>query len=126
VRVQRLPLVELVLVVWTVAAIALGYLVAREVRGLRSLGTTVVVAGRSIEQTADALDSLSGLPFVGRRLHRLALDAHGTARSAVANGRGARSDVDALANLLWVAVAASLAAPALALYGFLRLSERLP
>jgi hypothetical protein len=80
VRVQRLPLVELVLVVWTVAAIALGYLVAREVRGLRNLGTTVVVAGRSIEQTADAVDSLSGLRFVGRRLHRLARRARDGAK----------------------------------------------
>jgi hypothetical protein len=121
-----LPIVELILVLWTVVAIVLGYLVAREVRGLRELGATVVLAGRATDQTAVALDRFADLPFVGGDIRRVAVNARRTARSAVVNGRAARSHVDRLATLLWVAVAAAAIVPAFISYGVLRFGSRAP
>jgi hypothetical protein len=122
-RAARIPVAELLLISWIAAAVVLGYFVAREVRGLRKLGTTVVLAGRSIEQTADALDEFADVPFVGKDARRLAVSAHRTARSAIVNGRAARSDVDSLSALLWLAVAAGSSVPVIAAYAVLRLSR---
>ena len=122
-RADRIGLAELLLVAWIAAAILLGYFVAREVRGLRGLGTTVALAGRSIEQTADALDEFRHVPFVGANAHRLAVSAYRTARSAIVNGWGARADVDDLAALLGPAVALGSSVPVVAAYGVLRLAR---
>jgi hypothetical protein len=115
---------EVALVAWIALWVLTGYLVDRQVRRLGKLGDTVVLAGSSIEQTAHALDTVSGLPFVGRDVGRLASSARRTARSAVVNGRQARSDVDRLALLLWITVAAGPTVPALAGYAWIRRPER--
>ena len=75
-RVGRLTIAEVLLVVWVGVAVLLGDLVAREVRGLRELGTTVVLAGRATDQTAVALNRFAALPFVGSDIRRVA-STHG-------------------------------------------------
>jgi hypothetical protein len=110
---RRLPAgwLELVVVAWIAAWNGIGYLVDRQVRGIGDLGDTVVLAGGALRQTAHALDGLSGVPFVGERIGRIARDARRTAQSAVVNGRAAGGDVDRLAVLLWLTVAAAPALP---------------
>lgn len=117
---RRRLLAEVLLIVWIAGWIAMGGFVSSQVRGIASLGDTVVLAGRSIAQTADALDAARGIPIVGGNVHRLAVSARRTARSAVANGVRARGDVDRLALLLWLTIAAAPTIPAIAWYVWMR------
>jgi hypothetical protein len=113
---QRVPVVEVALALWIATWVLMGYLVYREVHGIAELGDTVVLAGRSMEDTAGALDTISRLPLVGSDAHRLARSARTTARSAIMNGRQARSDADRLAMLLWITLAVAPSVPAIAWY----------
>jgi hypothetical protein len=102
----------------------MGYAVDRKVRGVAKLGDTVVLAGRSIGDTATALHSVADLPFVGGNVRRLATSAQRTAHSAIGNGRQARSDANQLATLLWITVAAAPSLPAIGAYGWFRTRRR--
>lgn len=111
---------EIALAAWVAVWIVTGWLVYREVEGLGELGHTVVLAGSSLQQTGVALDSVSGLPFVGNDVARLAANARRTAHSAVVNGHAAQDHVDRLAILLWITVAVTPTLPAVLWYGWLR------
>lgn len=111
---------EIALAAWIAVWVVTGWLVYREVRGLGKLGDTVVLAGASLDQTSVALSSLKDLPFVGNEAARVAANARRTARSAMVNGRAAQDDVDHLAVLLWITVAATPTLPAVLWYGWLR------
>jgi hypothetical protein len=117
---RRTPIVELLVAAWVAIWILMGYFVSSQVRGIASLGDTVVLAGHSIEQTADALDAARNIPFVGGNVHRLALQARRTARSAIVNGAQARGDVDRLAVLLWLTIALAPSLPAIGWYVWIR------
>jgi hypothetical protein len=117
---KRIPALEAALAVWIAIWVLVGWLVYREVKSLAKLGGTVVLAGASLEQTATALDSVKNLPFVGGDVGRLAENARVTAHSAIVNGRQARRNVDQLAVLLWITVAATPTLPAVLWYGWLR------
>jgi hypothetical protein len=120
----RFPFVETILALWIALWVLMGYVVSTQVHGIAKLGDTVALAGESLQQTADGLDALHGVPFVGGDVHRFAVSARRTAASAVANGRRTRSDVDRLALLLWTAIAAGPSLPAIAAYGWLRRRRR--
>jgi hypothetical protein len=94
----------------------MGYYVDQQVSGISHLGGTVVSAGGAIRQTADALDAVGDLPFVGDRVRKLSRSARRTADSAIVNGRAAQRDVDQLAVLLWATVAAAPTVPVLTWY----------
>src|SRR5688572_27890415 len=73
---------DLVVAVWAIVWIALGFVVVREVRQLGDLSDTVVTAGTALDQTGDglrgtsdglrevqrALQIVESLPFVGREI----------------------------------------------------------
>ena len=99
------------LIAWVAFWMLAGVLVWHEVRGLRPLADTVAVAGRSLDDTAQVLRSVSNVPFVGSKLHRVANDAHRTAVSARESARDGRRSVDRLAILLGLAVPAAAIAP---------------
>jgi hypothetical protein len=120
----RLPIVELTLAVGIAIWIFMGYLVDRQVHGIAHLGDIVVLAGGSMEDTAGALDAVSNIPLVGANVHRLATSARVTAGSAVLNGAKARSDVDRLAVLLWITLAAAPSVPAITWYAAARRGRR--
>jgi hypothetical protein len=116
--------VEVLVVAWAALWVGIGYAVDRQVSGLADLGTTVVLAGSAIGDTADALDAAKDVPFVGERISELAAKARRTARSAVVNGRHARDDVRDLAVLLWITIAAAPTVPVFAWYSVSRLRRR--
>ena len=111
---------EIALVAWVAVWVVTGWLVYREVRGLGKLGHTVVLAGTSLDQTSVAISSFKDLPFVGNQAARVAANARRTARSAIVNGRAAQDNVDNLAILLWITVAATPTLPAVLWYSWLR------
>jgi hypothetical protein len=117
---RSIRILDSLAVVWVCLWIGIGYLVFHEVRGLSSLSGTVILAGKAIDATASTIASISGLPLVGGQVAELARQAQDAARSAIANGRASRDDIDRLAVLLWIAIAAAPTAPLLVLYGLLR------
>jgi hypothetical protein len=111
-------------VAWAALWVGIGYAVDHQVSGLAKLGTTVQLAGQALGDTADALDQAGRIPFVGGRISELAASARRTARSAVANGRDARGEVDRLALLLWITIATAPTVPVFAWYAVSRLRGR--
>jgi hypothetical protein len=109
-------------VVWVAAWITLGLLVGREVRDLRELSDTVVVAGVAVEDTADLVDSLGSIPFVGARVGEVADEVRAAGRSAQASGRESRDSTDDLAVLLALSIGLIPTLPLLGLYLPLRVS----
>ena len=118
---QQRRALDLILVVWTAIWILIGVIVWSEVRGLRPLADTVAVAGRSLDDTAEALRGFSGIPLVGGSLDRVAADAHATAVSARLSARDGRRSVNRLAIILGVAVPAVAILPLALAYALLRL-----
>jgi hypothetical protein len=117
---RSIRILDALAVVWICLWIGIGYVVFHEVRGLSSLSGTVVLAGRAIDATASTIASLAGIPLVGTQVGDLARQAQEAARSAIANGESSRENIDRLAILLWIAIAAAPTAPLLVLYGLLR------
>jgi hypothetical protein len=115
---------DTILVAWCAIWILLGVAVSHEVRGLRSLADSVDVAGDSLADTADTLDSFSAVPFVGGKAADVARDARRTARSAHASARESRTSVDNLAILLGFTVPAVAILPLLLAYALLRVRRR--
>jgi hypothetical protein len=117
-------LLDVILIAWSAIWILVGVLIYNEVRGLRTLSTTVAVAGRSLDQTADTLDAYASVPFVGGDLKDVARNAHRTARSARLSARASRDSVDDLARLLGIAVPAVAIGPLALAYALLRVRRR--
>ena len=107
---------------WLALWIALAVLVAQEVRDLRQLSDTVVVAGTAVEDTGELLDSLRSVPFVGGQVGDVAGQVRAAGRSAQASGRDSRSSVDDLSVLLALAIGLVPTLPLLALYAPLRIA----
>jgi hypothetical protein len=119
--VRRYPYsLEIALAAWIAVWVVTGWLVYREVKGLDKLGHTVVLAGSSLDQTSVAIGSFKDLPFVGNQAAQVAANARRTAHSAIVNGRAAQDNVDRLAILLWIVVAAAPIVPAVLWYGLMR------
>lgn len=121
---RTMLLLDVALLGWIAAWIVLGTAVAREVRGLRNLSTTVVLAGQSLEQTADLIGGLAGVPFVGDDVGNLAERVRQTGRSARRNARVSRESVEDLSVLLGVSIGLIPTIPLVALYLPLRLRWR--
>jgi len=117
-------LLDVILVAWSAIWILVGVAVYHEVRGLRALAGTVAVAGRSLDDTADALDAYAGVPFVGADLSKAARNARRTARSARVSARASRESIDDLARLLGIAVPAVAIGPLALAYALLRVRRR--
>jgi hypothetical protein len=113
-------LLDALIVVWVALWIGIGYLVYHYVNGLASLSNTVILAGQAVEATADALNAISKIPFVGGQVSDLVEKAHRAASSALYNGEASRSDVHDVAVLLWLAISAAPTTPLLVMYGLLR------
>jgi hypothetical protein len=113
---------DVVLVLWAALWIGIAAATAYEVDALRTLGDTVTKAGVAAETTGKAIQSLSGIPFVGGRVATLGEQATAAGRSARLSGRSSKGTVDRLAILLGVAIGLIPTVPLLALYAPLRRS----
>jgi hypothetical protein len=102
-------------VVWTVVWILMGIWTQREVRTLRQLSTTVITSGRAVQQTGDALQGLSSIPFVGGDVGRVGRQVSAAGIDARRSGRSSRIAVDNLATLLGVSIALVPTVPMIAL-----------
>jgi hypothetical protein len=116
---RQVRFVNVVLVAWTAAWLALAVLVARDVFGLDRWSDLLQSVARSIDQAAKTLGS-SGSPLTGTatsaKLHNLA----GQALSSAAN---ARTSIQQLAYLLGVAIGLIPTVPAVALFLQFRVSR---
>ena len=120
--VRLIRVLDLAAIVWVIGWVVLALFVAREVRDLRQLSDTVVVAGAAVEDTGDAVDSLGTLPFVGGRVGNVADEVRAAGRSAQESGRESRASIDDLSVLLALAIGLVPTLPLLALYAPLRLA----
>jgi hypothetical protein len=109
-------------VVWVAAWMVLALFVGREVRDLRELSDTVVVAGVAVEDTADLISSLGSVPFVGGQVGEVADEVRAAGRSAQASGRDSRDSTENLSVLLALSIALIPTLPLLGLYAPLRIS----
>jgi hypothetical protein len=119
---RLIHVLDAAVVVWVAAWIALGLLVGREVRDLRELSDTVVVAGVAVEDTADLVDSLGSIPFLGGQVGEVADEVRAAGRSAQASGRDSRDSTEDLAVLLALSIGLIPTLPLLGLYAPLRIS----
>jgi hypothetical protein len=120
--VRLIRVLDLAVILWLTSWVVLALLVAREVRDLRQLSDTVVVAGVAVEDTGDAVDSLATVPFVGERVGSVADEVRAAGRSAQTSGRESRSSIDDLSVLLALAIGLVPTLPLLALYAPLRVA----
>ena len=108
--------------VWIVAWVVLALLVGREVRDLRELSDTVVVAGVAVEETGDLVDSLESVPFVGGSVGEVADRVRAAGQSAQASGRDSRDSAHNLSILLALSIGLIPTLPLLGLYAPLRIT----
>ena len=111
---------DAVIAIWVVLWLVLGWVVNREVKELRKLSDTVVVAGRALDRTADQLESFEDLPFVGREVSRTATEVRRASVSARFSGRESRKSVTSVAHWLWFSVSSIAILPVLLVYGLIR------
>jgi hypothetical protein len=113
---------DVAVAVWLVAWVVLALLVGRQVRDLRQLSDTVVVAGVAVEETGDLVDSLGSVPFVGGRVGEVADRVRTAGRSAQASGRDSRDSTENLSILLALSIGLIPTLPLLGLYVPLRVT----
>src|SRR3712207_2522491 len=111
---------DAVVAIWVVLWIVLGWVVNREVKELRKLSDTVVVAGRALDRTADQLEGFEDLPFVGPEVSRTAEEVRRASMSARFSGRESRKSVTSVARWLWFSVSSIAILPVLLVYGLIR------
>lgn len=115
-------LLDIAVLVWIAGWLVLALFVAREVRDLRELSDTVVVAGVAVEDTGDLVDSLGSVPFVGGQVGQVADRVREAGQTAQVSGRESRSSIDDLSVLLAVAIGLVPTLPLLGLYAPLRIA----
>jgi hypothetical protein len=120
--VRLIRALDVAVAVWVVAWIVLALLVGREVRDLRELSDTVVVAGIAVEETGDLVESLGSVPFVGGRVGEVADRVRTAGRSAQASGRDSRDSTENLSILLALSIGLIPTLPLLGLYAPLRVT----
>jgi hypothetical protein len=106
---------------WVVAWVVLALFVARGIRDLRDLSTTVAEAGIAIEATGRAVESLAGLPYVGDDIEQAGGRTAEAGRSAQESGRSSRESTETLSILLGLAIALVPTVPVLTLYAPVRI-----
>ena len=113
---RLIHLLDAAAVIWIAAWIVLALLVGREVRNLRELSDTVVLAGVAIEDTGDLLTTLKNVPFVGGQVGDAAAQVREAGRSAVISGRDSRDSTENLSVLLALSIGLIPTLPLLGLY----------
>lgn len=110
-------MVDIVVVAWVVAWIAMGVAVSDEVQGIGRLSETVTNVGAAVDSAGAGLEAISAVPLVGDRLDDPAARVREAGRSALASGRSSRESVDDLSTLLGFVVALVPTLPVVFVYG---------
>jgi hypothetical protein len=119
---RLIRVLDVAVVVWIAGWIVLALFVGREVRELRQLSDTVVVAGVAVEETGDLLASLDNIPFVGGRVSEVAARVREAGASARVSGEASRDSTQNLSILLALAIGLVPTLPLLCLYAPLRIA----
>jgi hypothetical protein len=106
-------LLDALLLIWTVSWLALGVIVAHEVRGLADLSDAASKAGRAVVAVGDAVKEL---PIVGAQVAEPADAVREAGAEAVASSRSARASARRVGLLLGISIAAIPSLPVLLLY----------
>jgi hypothetical protein len=119
---RLIHVLDAVVVLWVAAWIVLAVLVGREVRNLRELSDTVVLAGVAVEDTGDLVAELEGVPFIGSEVGDVASRVREAGASAQESGRESRDSTENLSVLLALSIGLIPTLPLLGLYAPLRLA----
>jgi hypothetical protein len=119
---RLIHVLDAVVVLWVAAWIVLAVLVGREVRNLRELSDTVVLAGVAVEDTADLVAQLENVPFIGGQVGDVTKRVREAGTSAQKSGRESRDSTEDLSVLLALSIGLIPTLPLLGLYAPLRLS----
>ncbi len=106
--------IDLLVLVWTVVWLVLGITVGTFVERLGAVGDGLEGAGQAIHRAGDAVGRLSDVPLVGEGFEAVANEIRTIGNETVENGRSVEQDVDALALLIGVGLAAGPTLPVLA------------
>ena len=113
---------DVVVVLWVAGWIVLAVLVGREVRNLRELSDTVVLAGVAVEDTGDLLETLDNVPLIGGQVGDVAQEVRRAGASARVSGRESRDSTEDLSVLLALSIGLIPTLPLLGLYAPLRIA----
>jgi hypothetical protein len=119
---RLIHVLDVAVLVWVAGWVVLAVFVGREVRDLRELSDTVVLAGVAVEDTGDLLASLENVPFVGGQVGDVASRVRAAGASARVSGAEARDSTDDLSVLLALSIGLIPTLPLLGLYAPLRLA----
>jgi hypothetical protein len=122
-RTWRIRTLDIVVVAWVIAWIAMGIYVGHDIRELRHVTKTASTTGHALDTVARSLQQLSSLPIVGSRLAPLTGQAQNEARSIEVASQATDQSISQLSILLGVAVALAPTVPLLALFVPLRVSQ---
>jgi len=112
------------LVLWLALWIVLAVLVHRDLRHLSELSDAAIAAGEALTTTADALNVVAGIPFVGGSIPDLEAQVRSAARRTTVAGRQSRDDLQTYATAITLAIATGPTLPLLLFYLPLRLRWR--
>lgn len=108
--------IDLLVLLWTVVWLVLGITVGTFVERLGAVGESVEGAGQAIHRAGDAVGRLSEVPLVGEGFDAVANEIRTIGDETVQNGRSVEQDVDTLALLIGVGLAAGPTLPVLAIW----------
>lgn len=104
---------DVLLVAWVAMWLVFAGFVHRDLSRLSELSDGAVSAGRALTTTADALEIVAGIPFVGETMAELEGQVRTAARETVRAGRQSREDLETYAVAITVAVATGPTLPPL-------------
>jgi hypothetical protein len=121
---RMVRIIDVGVVVWIVVWIALGVLVAQDIRTQAQLSDNVVKVGTAVRDTGDALAVVGGLPLVGGGIGDFAERIQRVGAEVEASGQDSHDGIMRLAWVAGIGVAVIPAALILLLYVPLRLAWR--
>jgi hypothetical protein len=113
---RSIVVLDLVVVLWTLAWLVLGIAVGTFVERLGAVGEGMEDAGAAIGRAGDAMDELSDVPLMGEGFAAVSREIHEIGRETSENGRSVEEDVDSLALLIGAGLALGPTLPVLALW----------
>lgn len=105
--------IDLLVLLWTVVWLILGITVGTFVERLGAVGEGLEETGQAIHRAGDAVGRLSDVPLVGEGFGAVADEIRTIGNDAVENGRSVEQDVNTLALLIGIGLAAGPTLPVL-------------
>ncbi len=115
---RRIVAYDIALVGWAATWVVVGLLVYRDVRDVAELSKPIVDASIALDETADGLEQIASVPFLGdaANLDEVETRIRRASASARRSARETRQSVRELAVLLGFTIALVLTVPLLAIY----------